>query len=88
MLESTCNGCITEHPSHVATYVYVRGGEAELNVNKHYLKLLFIETCITLWLNPRLVDFDNTLLECLQWWVGTDFQDLEMSLNVEAYVVT
>ena len=89
-LESNCYGCITEHPSqtqHICLepldefYIPQVYGEAETKVDKHYLKLLFIETCNTLWLNPNLVDFDNTLVEILQWWNATDFQDLETTLS-------
>ena len=97
-LTSMCNGCVVDHPSQsqhmcveqlddeIASIVY---SEAETKVDKHYLQLLFIEACNTLWLNYSLIDFDSTVQEFLQCWVMTDFQDLEQTReNLEEFYVT
>ena len=98
-LKSSCYGCTIDHPSQkqhsclddsdddpiLTSQLY---GEAEAKVNKQYLKLLFIETCTTLWMNHMRVDFDSTVEEFLEWWVATDFQDLARSLEVEDAIIS
>lgn len=97
-VQSRCNGCIIDHPSQ-AQHICINPtsellesselyGLAESKIDKQYLKVLYIETCNTLWLNHRAIDFESCLQEFLEWWVATDFQDVDHSLNVEPSYVT
>ena len=96
ILHSMCNGCIIDHPSQsqhscLETFDIIDGTsastdlyiEAEAKVSKFYLKLLFTESCKTLWLNSALIDFEQTLQEFLQSWMTTEFIELENSMEVK-----
>ena len=53
--------------------------ETVVHMNKHYLYLLFIEACKTLWLNHTLIVFDTVYTEFREWWTVSTFQDLEQT---------
>ena len=57
-------------------------GFAESSVNRVKLRELFEETASCLSLNFMLVDFDETLVEYLSWFVATDFADTQVFLEV------
>ena len=57
--------------------------ESSVNmINRVKLRELFEETASCLSLNFMLVDFDETLVEYLSWFVATDFVDTQVFLEV------
>ena len=57
-------------------------GFAESSVNRVKLRELFEETASCLSLNSMLLNFDETLVEYLSWFVATDFADTQVFLEV------
>ncbi len=92
VLQYKCNGCRIDHPSqsqHMClepleaeiASVFYSEAEAIVYEKKHYLYLLFIETCNYLGLNYRRIDFDTNFAEYRQWWINTEFRDLEETVE-------